>query len=513
MHSAKKILSFTLALAATLPVMMTGCSGSQPAASQAPAASSEVAASSAAASSAAASSSAPKETVTLKIMTGDKAIQGLDRVQGAVNDYLKQKNTGLQIAWETYTWDDLSKKTTTMLQTGQAADIINTSSWIAPGYVQHAQKGELADLTSYVNDPQYKDVVDIIGKDFLDGTKVNGKYFGMPTNKEKAHNFGFLVQTSELKKLNIDPKSIKTMDDLAKYFDKVKADGLIPVCAAQMDNPFKLLDWDAFDADLSPFAFDPADETKIVNPFVEDKTIAFYKEMKTWQSKGYFSPDILTSKGQETDMGTGKYFCGTWSLMPGKALTESASLKLDLTQIDITPVEKTNRETLGALLAIPASSTHKDEAFKFISMLYTDKNLINLMTYGVEGKDYTKKSDNVITVSKDTDFTSAGGWIMGNEFNNFLTDAQSPTLFTDIEAYNKSAKALDDLGFVYDNSKCKTQYAACQAVVQKYYQQLFAGKADVDSTVAKMKADFKAAGEDKLLADVQSQYDAWKKSK
>jgi len=335
----------------------------------------------------------------------------------------------------------------------------------------------------------------------------------MPTNKEKAHNFGFLCQTSELKKLNIDPTTIKTMDDLEKYFDKVKADGLIPVCAAQMDAPYKFLDWDAFDADNSPFAFDPSDETKVVNPFTADKTVAFYKKMKTWHDKGYFDPDVLTSKGEESDMGSGKYFCGSWSLMPGKAKTESASLKLDLTQIDITPVEKTNRETLGALLAIPSSSKHPDEAFKFISMLYTDKKLINLMTYGVEGKDYTTKSDDVITVSKDTDFTSAGGWIMGNQFNNYLTDLQSPTLFKDIEAYNSGAKALDDLGFVYDSSKCKTEYGACQSVVTKYYPQLFFGTCDVDATMVKFNSELKASGIDKLIADVQSQYDDWKKSK
>lgn len=504
MHSGKKILCFTLAFATVVPLTLSGCSkpASQTNASQATAS-----------QSAAQSSSAPKETVTLKIMTGDKTIQGLDRVEKAVNDYLTQKNTGLQLDWETYSWDDLKQKTATMLQTGQEVDIVNTASWITPGYVSHAQKGEFTDLTKYVNDAQYKDVVDTIGKDFLDGTKVNGKYYGMPTNKEKAHNFGFLVQTDELKKLNIDPKSIKTMDDLAKYFDKVKADGLIPVCAAQMDSPYKFLDWDSFDADSSPFAFDPADETKVVNPFTADKTIAFYKEMKKWHDKGYFSPDVLTSKGQETDMGTGKYFCGSWSLMPGKAQTESTSLKLNLTQIDITPVEKTNRETLGALLAIPSSSKHPDEAFKFISMLYTDKTLVNLMTYGVEGTDYTKKSDNIITISKNTDFTSAGGWIMGNEFNNYLTDLQSPTLFKDIEAYNQSAKVLDDLGFVYDTSKCKTEYAACQAVVNKYYPQLFYGTGDVDVTVAAMKSEFKTAGIDKLLADVQSQYDTWKKTK
>ena len=365
-----------------------------------------------------------------------------------------------------------------------------------------------------MTDDQYKDVIDIIGKDFLDGTKVNGKYYGMPTNKEKAHNFGFLCQTDELKKLNIDPTTIKSLDDMEKYFDQVKADGLIPICAQGMDCPFKFLDWDAFDADLSPFAFDPNDETKVVNPFTADKTVAFYKKMKTYHDKGYFSSDVLTSKGQEADMGTGKYFCGSWSLMPGKADTESTSLKLGLTQIDITPVEKTNRETLGALLAIPATSKHPDEAFKFISLLYTDKDLINLMTYGIEGTDYTKTSENVIKINADTDFVSAGGWIMGNQFNNYLTEVQSPTLFEDIEKYNDSAKVLDDLGFVYDNSGCKTEYANCQGVVQKYYPQLFYGTCgDVDATVSKFDSELKQAGLEKLLSDVQSQYDKWKQSK
>lgn len=507
MRKGNKLLCCFLALAMSGLTALTGCS-------KTPAAESQAASQGEAAPASSAEDNTPKETVTLTLMTGDKTIKGLDRIQDAVNEYLTKKNTGLQIHWETYTWDDLSKKTTTMLQTGQEADIINTSSWIAPGYVSHCQSGDFTDITKYVTDDQYKDVIDIIGKDFLDGTKVNGKYYGMPTNKEKAHNFGFLCQTDELKKLNIDPTTIKSLDDMEKYFDQVKADGLIPICAQGMDCPFKFLDWDAFDADLSPFAFDPNDETKVVNPFTADKTVAFYKKMKTYHDKGYFSSDVLTSKGQEADMGTGKYFCGSWSLMPGKADTESTSLKLGLTQIDITPVEKTNRETLGALLAIPATSKHPDEAFKFISLLYTDKDLINLMTYGIEGTDYTKTSENVIKINADTDFVSAGGWIMGNQFNNYLTEVQSPTLFEDIEKYNDSAKVLDDLGFVYDNSGCKTEYANCQGVVQKYYPQLFYGTCgDVDATVSKFDSELKQAGLEKLLSDVQSQYDKWKQSK
>lgn len=497
MNKGKKVLAFALAMATTVPMMFTGCSNNNPSSG-----------------TSGTSSETKKETVTLSLYTGDKSIQGLDRVTKAVNNYLASKNTGLAIKWETYSWGDLGNKTNTMLQTGQEADLVNTASWIGSGYVSHASNGEFTDLTKYIEDPANKDVVDLIGKEFLDATRVEGKYYGMPTLKEQAHNFGFLVQTDEMNKLGIDPSSIKSLDDMAKYFDKVKADGLIPICAATMDHPFKFLDWDVVDADGTPGAFDPADETKVQDQFIADKTVEFYKKMKEYNGKGYFSPNASTAQSQETEMKTGKYFCGSWSLIPGKADTESTSLGLKLTQIDITPYEKANRDTLGCLLAIPASSKHPDEAFQFIKLLYTDKTLINLMTYGEKDVDYTLKSDNVIEVKADADFVSAGGWIMGNEFNNYLTTNQKSTYFDDIKAYNEKAKPTDSFGFIFNKKDVETEYGQCQNIITKYYPQLFYGTCkDVQATVDTLKKELKAAGEDKLIGEMQKQYDAWKSSK
>jgi len=498
MNSGKRLMCFALAMATTVPILFAGCSNGK----------------SSAAGGTSSATAEKKETVTLTLYTGDKAIQGIDRVQEEVNKYLAEQNTGLAIKWEAMTWDDLGKKETTMLSTGQEADIMNTSSWLSSSYVGNAQRNYYTDLTKYVTDSANKDLIDIIGQDFLDGTKVGGKYYALPTNKEKAHNFGFLAQTDELTKLGIDTSTIKSLEDMAKYFDQVKADGLTPICAATMDNPYKFLDWDVVDADGTPGAFDPSDESKVVDQFTADKTVAFYKLMKTYHDKGYLDTNASTASSEETEMKTGKYFCGSWSLMPGKADTESTSLGLKLTQIDITPYEKTNRETLGALCVIPASSKHPDEAFQFLKLLYTDSKLINLMTYGVEGTDYTLKSDNVIEVSSDTDFVSAGGWIWGNEFNNYLTTNQKSTYFTDIEAYNDKATALDSLGFIFDTSNVKTEYANCQAVVTSYYPQLFYGTCkDVDATVAEFKSKLEGAGEAKLIAEMQTQYDTWKASK
>jgi putative aldouronate transport system substrate-binding protein len=278
-----------------------------------------------------------------------------------------------------------------------------------------------------------------------------------------------------------------------------------------MDNPFKELDWDVVTDDGTPGALDPStDESTIVDQFLAPQSIAYYNTMKTFFDNGWISKDASTMQSEEEEMKTGKYFCGSWSLMPGKAATEAMSLGLKLTQVDITPVEETNRETLGALLAIPKASQHPDQAFQFMKMLYTDKTLINLMTWGQEKTDYTTNANGTISLKSSSDFQSAGGWIMGNEFNNLLTDTQSPTLWNDITKYNASAKPLKSLGFMFDNSSVKTQFAACQATIATEYPALFTGSTyNVATAVSKLQSDLKADGVDQLIAAMQSQYNTF----
>lgn len=494
MNKSKKIISAVLAVACVVP-MMFGCS-------------STTSSSTGSSSSKESSSEAPKETVTLKVYTGDKAIGGLDRVTKAVNEYLKEQNTGLAIDWQTMSWNDLGQKSQTILSTGQKVDVMCSSSWLSSGFVSNAFNGYFTDLTPYITDENNKDLVDILGLSFL--SKVNGKYYGLPTNKEKAHHFGFLYQKDEGDKLGITADNVKSLEDMEGYFDKAKADGYIPICAATMDHPFKLLDWDVIDGDGMIGALDPDDEKTIVDQFTADKSVAFFKKMKDWAGKGYFATDAATQDNQETAMGTGKYFCGSWSLMPGKDVSESATTKQTLAMIPITPVEASNRETLGALTVIPNASDHKDEAFQFLKLLYTDKKLINMVTYGVEGTDYTKDANDVITIAKDTDFSSAGGWIWGNQFNNYLTANDDSDKWDQISKYNDSAKVLDSCGFIFDKTNVKNEYANISKLVGDTYPSLFYGKvSDVDAAIADFQKKLDAAGEKKVLEEMQKQYDAF----
>ncbi|CDZ23432.1 hypothetical protein CCDG5_0289 [[Clostridium] cellulosi] len=492
MHSGKKLLCLTLALTTALPFMLTGCKKND--------------------NSSSTGGNKSKPTVTLKMFTGDAKSQGQERVVKAINKYLEEKGTGIQIDWQQQAWDPLGQKINTMLQTGQQADIVFVSNWNGAGYRSHAANGYLTDLTPYLE--KNPDLVELLGKDFLDSSKINGKNYAMPTNKEKAHDWGFLIKKDLIDKYGIDITKIKKLEDMEPYFEKAKADGIIPICAAAMDNPFKFLDWDVIVGDGTPGAFDPAEGcNKVFDQFTDDKSVAFYKKMKEYNKKGYFSPNASTAESQETEMKSGKYLCGSWSLVPGKDKSESISLGFDVVQVDITPIEKTNRETTGAMLAIPTSSQHKDEAFQLIKMLYTDKTLVNLFVWGEEGIDYEKKSDNIIELKSSSDYKSAGGWILGNQFINYLTTTQDPNLWKSYEEYNDKATALPSLGFIFDPTPVKDQVNSCSNTVTAYYKQLFYGTCDVDKTVSAFKKELKANGVDELLSEMQKQYDAWKSSK
>ena len=175
----------------------------------------------------------------------------------------------------------------------------------------------------------------------------------------------------------------------------------------------------------------------------------------------------------------------------------------------------TNRETTGAMMAIPRASKNADRAFKFLEYLYTDSFVVNTLEYGIEGTHYKKVSENVVDQlgGDKSSYKPGNNWRYGNQFLNWLTPTQDSTIWSQFETYNKKALPLKSLGFTFVNKDSITQASACKAVVQQYYKQLFTGSSsNVDTTIAKFTSDLKAAGADALIADMQKQYDAWLKA-
>ncbi len=453
----------------------------------------------------------PKDNVKLTFYcVGDST--DTSRIEAAVNEYLKDK-LNITLEYELFGWGDTySPKINPMLAAGDPIDIVFTSNWAA-NYRTNAVAGYFTELNPYLE--KSKAIENVTGPDFLNATRINGKNYALPCNKEKAHNWGLLLKKDLVAEYNIDLNAIKSLADLEPYLAKIKAEkaDITPLLAVQMDAPWHLLDWNTFSDDDIPGALYPDNRnTTVINQFMAPESIAQYKQVREYYLKGWIHPDAATQDNFSAEMSTGKYFAFVAPMKPGKAAEMAVSTGIEWEEVNITPPVMSNRESDGAMLAIPVGSKNKDRAFRFIEMLYTDTYLKNLMNYGVENQDYKKVSDNKIEIIENSGYKSAGGWRFGDQFKDYLLTTEDPEKWNQFIAYNAKSLPLVNLGFVFDSTNVANEAAACKDVVQKYYKQLFTGSVDVDPTVAAFENELKAAGVDKLIAEMQTQFDAWLKA-
>lgn len=444
-------------------------------------------------------------------LVGGTAQPDLPIVLEKVNALLKEKINATLKLYVFTAGDEYDMKTNTALAAGEPIDIVFTSNWNA-NYNINATSGYFIDLNGYLD--KYPSIRAILGDSFLNASAINGKNYAVPTNKEKVHHWGYLLRKDLVTKYNMDISQITSIEAIEPFLKIIweNEQDITPLAVAAMDAPFQILDWDRISDDDVPGALYPDNgSTRIINHFLAPESIEVYHLMRSWYNMGYIHQDADTMQSQLELMRSGKYFAASHSLKPGKAEEISANTGFDWVQVDITRPVMSNREATGAMLAIPVKSTNPERAFRFIELLYTDKELINLLKFGIQDVHYTKVSENRIRLidPEHSGYNPGYTWAFGDQFKDYLMDNEDPLKWDKFIRYNNSGLVLNSLGFAFDKANVEAQTSACKNVVQAYYRQLLSGSADVDTTIRQFEKELKAAGVSDLIAEMQRQYDNW----
>jgi putative aldouronate transport system substrate-binding protein len=205
------------------------------------------------------------------------------------------------------------------------------------------------------------------------------------------------------------------------------------------------------------------------------------------------------------------------SLKPGKDAEMTLSSKIKWTQVEMTSPFISNRETTGSMMAISSTSKNKERALMFMELFNTDKYLNNLINFGVEGKHFVKKNANTIdyapgVTAQNSGYKPGTPWMFGNQYINYFWVGENQKKWAAFKEFNGSSLAAKTLGFNFDNSPIKAEAAACQTVWQQAVNPLACGAAD-PATLPSVIEKFKAAGIDKIEAEVQKQLNAWRAGK
>ena len=152
---------------------------------------------------------------------------------------------------------------------------------------------------------------------------------------------------------------------------------------------------------------------------------------------------------------------------------------------------------------------------QLLNLLYTDPEIMNLLSYGVEGVHYVKTEDGHITFpeGKTTNPFIGEAWRMPNQFITYVWEGNPLTLWEDMRRFNEESLHDCDYGFNFDISSVFSVYMDLQEIYGRYRRILENGFADPQEGLAEMNRELDAHFIDEVIAEKQRQYDEWKKEK
>ena len=439
---------------------------------------------------------------------------GQDLIDENFNKLLKEKmNTTLTINW--IPWSDFANKYPLLFSSGEEFDMAYTSNWL--NWTQLARKGafmNLDDLWEKYAPDNFKATTENAKKQ----AKVDGHYYVIPTQLATYKGYGPIYRTKfddgkEYK------EEVKDFASYEKYLDWVKANepGMQPFevyseGTAADDNWMYINGFCNSKGATNDFLFfDPKEANPKLFTYYEYPQVKDYLSMmKRWNEKGFFSKSALSdtdaTKTQNGVAATRLHnidtYGGYYSMHPD----------WNFKFADFVKYEAHLPYTQDAL-AISHTSKNPERALAFWNLVTTDREVYDAFYFGVLGTSYELDDKGHFTLLDTNNYNTSAMWaVRTNEFHRM--DAKYPDSYETLrKEWEEKIKADDTAekfsSFIIDTSKIETEYAACNSVHQQYWWPLELGYTDIDKGLAEYEAKMKAAGVDKVRAEIQRQLDEY----
>jgi len=359
-------------------------------------------------------------------------------------------------------------------------------------------------------------IIQAVGDQYVNVPKINGKLYGVPIVDSYAKNLTYYMRKDLVDKYHIDVASIKTIDDVENVLKTIKENepnitplavtpGVVPLVKNYDDLGDRLGVLPDYDNGL-----------KVVNLFETQNYADQLRRAHNWFQVGYINKDAATMTGQPKELiKAGRAFSAIYLGNPGQKDELEVQTGYELAAVELYPPHATTGDVMVGLWTIAQHSENPERAMMFLNLMYSDKDIVNLLTWGIEGKHYVKISDTQVDFPKGVDLTTVGylmkdvGWMMGNQKLAYLPKTANPELWKLMDEFGARAIPSKALGFVFDEGPVKNEAVALRNVLEQYAAALETGTVDPEKKLLEFNNKLKAAGIDKYIAEKQKQLDAW----
>ncbi len=457
------------------------------------------------------------------------ASRDYESVVEAMNE-ITEAAIGVHISLTYIGMADYATQVTLAVTGGEDVDLINIIPVQACSLATLYSNGELMELSDYINEETAPELMGLVG-DYLDAYTINGGLYGVPTYRIYNTDRWIIMRTDILDEMGLTEQA-KAMTSWADYdaiLEKVAeayaGTGMYAISKASgytvlFDQAFMFggaLTGASFEENV---AFDNLGDGQQVI-FSDDEGHAYFygeqqgwidanKKVAQWFNDGWLYPDSYLSDDHcDVLMKQGVTFSDVQGSEVGIEVAKKSATGYDVTCLNICPgmVTTTTLASWGA--ALPITCDEPEACIKFLELLYTSPELMNLYDYGIEGRDYVVV-DGEACYPEGIDATTCyhgSDWMLGNQFIIWPWDGQGANFRE--EALANNAKVLSRyLGFTFDNSELSDTIAALTSVGNEYNRQLYCGLY-TDELYESYLSAMKAAGIDDYVAEYQRQLDAW----
>lgn len=458
---------------------------------------------------------AEKVELTMCFLSEVNNTEELKRVQDAINEILLEKFNA-EVTLVEIGLGDYVEKMNLMLATGKQVDILQGYT----AFDTYVANGYFYPLDEYI-DNILAPTVELLGE-YSTMAYSDGHYWGLPSLKDIAQGQGYVFLKENVDACGIDINNVCGYEEFGELLYALKETN---PDMAPLSGPLSplfvygesgsMLD-KLGSEELLGVLLDPTNSTTVSNLYEDERFTKTCEYAYKWAKDG-----LIIYEGGTDHIGLvrGGLAMGTQYVWTPKAATEASST-VGKEMVFVNPSKCAALSTTSNYFTwcIGAGCEDPERAALVLNEFFTNKELSNLLAWGIEGEDYVIVDENsgsgVIAYPEGKDASTVGysqfcKFGFPNNFNQYVMEGTDPDLWANMDEFNRSSEVSMALGFSFDVTPVADQIAACTNVVNEYSFPLLTGQLNPSTALPEFQQKLADAGINEIIAEKQAQLDAW----
>ena len=460
----------------------------------------------------------PCEIVIEHLTLGDTPMPDLSAVEEAVSK-ITLSQIGCTVKIENIPISDHATRISLMSAQNDQLDIINTGRTVS--LAEMAADGILLPLDELLN--QYGTALLEKEGELLKANIIDGNIYSVPANLYCGGNSGFLYNQDMASEYDIQVSDTMSIQDIESIANTLKSHGKYLLSQGDgSSNPILL---GTFFPSVVPVgssmyangvSLSGDSGTDIVNVFETEEYLEYCQMLRRWKENDWIPDDSLTSGLLVNQLFQNQKIFMTW--LTANPVEEALQAKNYTFPVDMfatatqTPLRTSQVQEDG--WGISSTSQNPEKAMEFLNLMYSNAEISNLLMNGIEGKEYEKISDHIITYPDNVSADNIGYSRYFSVFGDFMDIYQwqpvTESFYEDLKDFQANTTVSPLLGYTFDVSSVASEYTAVIRVLSEYLPPLECGMiADVKGAVENMNVLLRDAGINRIIEENQRQLNEW----